>query len=85
MIEATLMVTIELAGRGAPIADPNHVRRWLCADGNPIGITPSGAIEFEVCNKCPDPDDCPEDSDHTVTVYRARITAADWDDEGGSS
>ncbi|MFL6110763.1 MAG: hypothetical protein ACJ786_05365 [Catenulispora sp.] len=76
-IEATLSITIEHHD-GPEIADPDHVRRWLCADGMWAREDANG-FRYDVCPDHSDPDecDCPFES---LSEYKATIVTADSED-----
>lgn len=75
-IEANLSINIERTF-GPEIADADHVRNWLCADGAWLGAMRNG-FTFEVCPLHAQPDEC--ECDGEVTIYAATIVGADWDD-----
>lgn len=68
--------TVELVIRhesGPEIADADHVRRWLVADGATFYEGYNG-FKFVVCERHPNPDDCaPCDSD--VAMYEATLVS----------
>lgn len=76
-IEAALSVIIEHR-EGPTIGDPDHIRRWLCADGAWMSGARNG-FSYEVCPAHADPDEC-ECTDDTISIYFVSIVAADWEE-----
>lgn len=74
-IEASLHVIIEHRS-GPVIADPNHVRTWLIADGHPFKGETNG-FSYTVCPNCPDPETCK--CYGVVSTYRVRVGSVSED------
>jgi len=80
-IEAAVTLMIKHLD-GPVIADPDHVRRWLTADGSYFDGTFNG-FDYGVCPDHPDPDEC--DGGEAMSIYRATIDSATWDTENEGS
>jgi hypothetical protein len=75
-IEATISVSIAHHA-GPEIADPEHVIRWICADGMFVDGRYNG-FRFQVCPVHADPDEC--DCAGEVSIYAADIVSAGFED-----